>query len=305
MTYSMTFSEFLRDEWTSSSARSDLVLTALPPDCDDETMKSSPGFCNSVLKNGSYVFIISSEKQFKLLQDEFTSTGFKVCGHSFKIIFDARTMRKRKTVDFPQRHGEIALVAKSKGHHRNGFFLPDFISGDCDEDGGTAQQFASVLNVPICDDRLMRPDSMAPIYNDERSIQLYSTILRMVTTAGASVIDPFGGPLTTALSCLHCSRSCISIHATQEIRYAKARLRTHATPSAGMVDMEAFMDTTECGDPGAVTMDGEDGSEKETVGDVSRHSGASSDIGAPLCPGQQTDQHHTSTKKRRLCPPNS
>lgn len=82
-----------------------------------------------------------------------------------------------------------------------------------------------------------------PIFPGERSTDLFARIIKIFSPPNGSVIDPFGGPLTTALACLETSRKCTSMDAMSEaMRIARSRLRIFATPKASMADVDVYTD---------------------------------------------------------------
>ena len=114
MTYDVTFEDFERDVWSESSPRVDLVLSAVPTSISTDVLSKLPPFTKSVLKTGSYVFLIVSESQYLQLVQSFKELNFKVCDHPFNILYDTTTMRKRKSSDFPLRNSDIALLARTQ-----------------------------------------------------------------------------------------------------------------------------------------------------------------------------------------------
>ena len=241
VTHNICFEDFSRDVWTDASSRVDLVLSALASDLKKERLLKLPAFCKSVLKTGSYVFLIVNEVQLITLQESFRSIGFKVCDHPFTIMFDTKTIRKRKAYDFPQRHFDIALIAKSQGLHPDGF-LPEFVSAattDEEDQGNTT--YASFNNVENCGSKLKEPNHNAALFPEERSVDLFSRVIRLLAPMEGALIDPFGGPLSTCLACLQTGRSCTAMDEdSNRFRFALGRLRVFATPDASMEDHTVY-----------------------------------------------------------------
>lgn len=231
--YNMSFTEFAKETWSSGNCRRvDLVLTSLSAECREQDIAELPSFCRTVLSPGSYCFIIATESQFGLLQKHFTEQSFKVSSHSFKILYDPSTLQRRVTVDFPQRHGDIAFIAKSTGRHPANF-QPKF--------DGEAEKFASATGVRSCQDKLKKPLQNAALFPAEKSSDLYSYIIRLLSPPQGTVMDPFAGPLTTALACLKTERRAVCIeHDSDSFPYALARLRIHAVPGATMSHMADY-----------------------------------------------------------------
>ena len=246
-TYGLSFDDFSRDVWsTSSSKRVDLVLSAVPSSVNPTLVKELPSFCKSVLKTGCYVFLLLSEAQFSEFQTVFLEQDFKVCDYGFSIHYDNSTIRRRRSVDFPQRNSEIALIGKTRGQHPNGF-VPDFLNGlDSGDEQANITPFDSFVGVEFCSNKLKRPRYNTPLFHDERSVDLFSRIIRMLTPPEGSCLDPFGGPLTTCLASLKTGRSCIAMDDTGDVfKFAVGRLRVYSTPSATMEMLDDYTDTYE------------------------------------------------------------
>ena len=231
--YRMSFMDYIKHISSLSVPKVDLVLSAIPNELSEEDLKSIPLFCKSVLKPGSYVFLILTEKQFTLFLEQFQSNGFKVMDHCFKIIYDVSTFQRRSTTDFPQRHGDIALMAKTEGQHPDGY-QPDFKE---------QVQFGSVINIKACQKKLRKPNQTASIRTSEKSIDLFNHIIKMLTPSGGSVIDPIAGPMTASISCLETGRSCVSIESDEECyKFALGRTRIYASPEATMEHLHLFVE---------------------------------------------------------------
>lgn len=244
VTHSVSFQEYKMDIWKASTPRVDLVLSSVTSRTIDDSLATQLAqFCKAVLKTGSYVFLIVNESDFHKFCSSFSSTGFKCCQHAFSIVYDTSTMRLRKNRDFPQRSSELAFIAKTHGTHP-ARFEPDFV-GDSMNQGDTKSPsaFATLLNVETCEKKLRRPNHNSPIFPDERSHDLFMRIIKMFTPPEGSVLDPFAGPLTTAIACLKTIRSCVSMDKPSDsLRYAKSRLRIFAIPKASMRDLGDYLD---------------------------------------------------------------
>lgn len=228
----MSFTNFSKHVWSANSTRSDLVLSSLPSDCDEDIITAMPQFCKNVLHSGSYCFLILSEAQFATASRLFLENNFKVFQHSFKILYDHKTIPRRATTDFPQKYGDIAFIAKTNGNHPSKF-KPSF-----DED---AKRFASVRNVKMCPDRLKKPSTNNALVPSEKNAALYSHIIKMFSPTSGNVLDPLAGPLTTAIACLQTGRKCTCLEPNVEVfRYALGRVRVHAVPEATMVEHEDY-----------------------------------------------------------------
>ncbi len=249
-TYTMPISQFTSMTWTTDSKKVDMVFSCITDVQGEEFIQDLPDFCKLVLNPGSYVFLISTIPQFVSLGKRFKDQGFKVSEHPFEIIYDVSTIQRRTVADFPQRHGDIALLCRTPGDHPGGFnpFRSDDDSvshvGNVDQEDFQVFKrihFASLLNVTACRSKLKRPKSNAALFSWEKNIEVVSRIVQMFCPFEGTVIDPYPGPLTTALSCLKSNRACISISADIDgLQYAKGRLRIHASKGATMEQLDEF-----------------------------------------------------------------
>lgn len=90
---------------------------------------------------------------------------FKVFDHPFKLLYDVNRVQRMVTTDFPQRYGDVAILPKTDGGHRNKF-QPSFLTGDGDD----VKRFAAFNLVVTCQDRPKRPNQNASICRAEKSV---------------------------------------------------------------------------------------------------------------------------------------
>lgn len=89
--------------------------------------------------------------------------------------------------------------------------------------------------------KLKRPDGNSAIFPCERSVQLFSRVIRAFTPSEGSVVDPFAGPLTASIACMETGRSCTAISDHGDAtKYAIGRLRILVTPNATMEHLAAY-----------------------------------------------------------------
>lgn len=244
-THPMTIDEFIKNVWKTGSSRLDLILGTLPSTEKYDEVRKLPALCKSTLKTGSYVVLVIEENQFSHLRDLFTAANFKVCEHTYKVLYDPKTMKRKRNVDFPQRMDDICFIAKSQGVHPSSF-VPDFAAWSEDLPSAWHMRFATVQNISASLNKLKQPNQNSPIFPAERSIQLYTHLIRLFCPSEGSVLDPFGGPMTVSLACMKSSRSCITIDRSNPGRkYALGRLRVYATPDATMAKLATFVDDPE------------------------------------------------------------
>ena len=231
-----SFPDFLQQVWNSSQTRSDMVMCTLPDDTEQDVLRKLPEFCAVVLHPGSYCFVILSENQFSDMFHCFKQKSFKVSPHSFKILYDESTIQRRATTDFPQRHGDIALIAKTEGLHPTKF-RPSF--------DDVVGRFASLSGIKACQDRLRKPTETAPLIPGEKSTDLFAHIIKVFCPLDGLVLDPFASGLTTALACLKTGRRALCIDPSKNsFPYALGRVRVHVVPDATMESYETYSKIT-------------------------------------------------------------
>ncbi len=251
-TYQMNFDSFSTQIWSSDSKRVDLVISSIPKEINEEKLANLPHFCKRVLKTGSYGFFIVTEEQFSFLKRCFKDHEFKVIDRSFKIMYDITTIQRRAMADFPQKDSDIAIMVKTTGHHPDGF-SPIFSDAEASSNLDLTTKFASVINIKACQDLLRKPKENKAVTCDEKSVELFSHIIKMLTPPNGSVIDPIAGALTATISCIRSGRKCIAVEDSEEIfRFAIGRTRVHITPTATMQNMADYMDPIELDDEDTV-----------------------------------------------------
>ncbi len=245
----MTYSTFLTEVWSSTTSRVDLVLSAIPKEYDMASLDSLPSFCKRVLKTGCYVILIVSQAQYSKLEPLFEYEGFKVMDYAFQILYDKSTIQRRHTVDFPQRQGDIAILARTQGAHPTGYH-PDFSDKESGSMSDDMVKFASIINVQTCQDKLKRPNELKAIRTEEKSVQLYSHLIKMLSPPRGTVLDPIAGPSTLSLACLQTNRTGICIEEDYDcFRFAVGRTRIFSTPNATMEQLEDFSEPDKGIDP--------------------------------------------------------
>ncbi len=240
-TYQMNYDDFSKQIWSSSSKRVDLVISSIPKNMEMEELDTLPSFCKRVLKTGCYAFFIVTEEQFTFLKGSFRKQDFKVIDQSFKIMYDVTTIQRKSITDFPQKNSDIAIIVKTPGQHPDGY-SPVFSEREPCSSLETAN-FASVINIKACQDLLRKPNENKSVLQDEKSVELFTHVIKMLSPPNGSIIDPVAGALTAALSCLRCGRKCIAVESSKDVfRFALGRTRVHITPTATMQNLSDYTD---------------------------------------------------------------
>ncbi len=238
----ISFDSFLTEVWTTDSRRVDFVISSISREESLDYIKLLPGFCKHVLKSGSYAFFVVSSSQYTVLETAFREAEFKVMDHAFQILYDKSTLQRRLCSDFPQKQGEIGILARSAGVHPDGY-SPEFNSHGEGPFSDDVVKFASLVNLKSCSEKLKRPNEFTAIRKDEKNVQLYKHMIKMLSPCGGTVMDPVAGPFTSALAYLETSRSCICLEKDADCyRYAMGRARIFATPGATMQQLDQFVE---------------------------------------------------------------
>ncbi len=238
----LSFDSFLTEVWTTDSQRVDFVISCISRDEKLEYIKLLPGFCKHVLKSGSYAFFVVSNSQYSVLEKAFRDAEFKVMDHAFQILYDKATLHRRACYDFPQKQGEIGILAKSAGVHPDGY-SPEFSKyGEGERiQSDDVVKFASLVNLNSCSDKLKKPKEFTAIRKDEKTVELFKHMIKMLSPPSGSVMDPIAGAFTAAIACLETNRSCICLENDADCyRFAVGRARIFATPGATMQQLDEF-----------------------------------------------------------------
>lgn len=241
-THTVSLDGFIKNIWRSGNKGFDMILGNMTDKENMNEVHHLPALCRATLKRGSYIALVIHENQFAALRDLFSAASFKVCDHTYKVLYDPKTMKRRRNLDFPQRLDDICFIAKSNGAHPTSF-VPDFAS--CEEQiaSVSATSYASVQNMQACSNKLKFPNQNSPIFPTERSMHLFMHLIRLFSPSNGAVLDPFGGPLSVAIACLKTDRTCLTIQRRSPgLKYAVGRLRVFATPDATLANLESFVD---------------------------------------------------------------
>lgn len=183
-----------------------------------------PSFCKCLLKSGSYVVLVVTEEQFTMLRKGFQIEKFKVCDYSYKVLYDPKMIKRRRNLDFPQQHDDICLISKTQGSHPDGF-VPEFATISPEATAIPSTNLWSVNNIRACTNKLKAPKLNSPLYPDERSVDLFTYLVRLFSPPNGSVLDPFGGPLSVPIACLETARRCVALEESENFKYSVGRLR--------------------------------------------------------------------------------
>lgn len=231
-TYNMTWKTFISDIWTNGSTRADFVISEPPhapnrsflsterrirdgsSELDREELEKFPAFVKRVAKTGAYVLLFIPSYMYEEWYKSFSSSGFSVMDQLYVFSYDPNTVPRRHISLFPQTTmmTDYALLAKAPGDHPAGF-TPDFDSRfhllNC-----TGTRRSMVLDkIPFVKNKLTYLNTRMPVRMTEKNINLISEMVDLYSPINGSVIDPYGGVLTTPLSCFYMSRRCVVMEA--------------------------------------------------------------------------------------------
>lgn len=203
----------------------DLILTD-PPYClptsrvrtgsgfedriDEKEMEMFSQFARRVIKPGGYCVIFTSFHLYlkwkrNLEQDDFVVTNVP-------LILCKRTglLQKSSSSRYPQNGSEFAIIARRKGMHP-ATFEPNFTAPYRLINCSHSRKFAIIDNVPPVRRKLSYPGTRRPVRMEEKNTSMLAEILNTYCPPNGSVLDAYGGTLTTALACLATDRKCIVI----------------------------------------------------------------------------------------------
>lgn len=124
--------------WNSSRKRVDFVLSSMTTDYDEETLRKVPNFRQLLRNPVSCSFIIVIKTLFAALYGILEEKDFQVFDHPFKILYHIIINQRKITAVLSQRSGDIPILAKTNGDHRNNF-QPSLLT----RPGEHAQPFAA------------------------------------------------------------------------------------------------------------------------------------------------------------------
>lgn len=132
----------------------------------------------------------------------------------FLVIPKSECARMTRLKDLPQGCGELAIVARAPGNSSG--FKVNF--NGCYEiiDCTYSRKFGILDNALRCTNPLRRPNSRAEVRPRERHPGVVSEIIETFCAPKGTVLDVFGGALTTAISCVSSRRRCVVL---EEDRY--------------------------------------------------------------------------------------
>lgn len=125
----------------------------------------------------------------------------------------------------PQNGCEFGLVARKKGVHPRGF-LPRFSDPYRLIKCSHSRRFLIIDSVPPVRRKLKYPGTNRPVRIEEKNTMLLSEIMNTYCPGDGTVLDAYGGTLTTALACVATGRNCIAIEKSAEcFNIAEKRLQ--------------------------------------------------------------------------------
>ena len=250
-----TWREFLREDWNEKSEKVDLVFTQVPrplhgdhqrsiTNSDDLSRGERDEFAQMLkqcVKEGSYIFIITSSDSFPTWKGTFQAAGFMVMSSPFVIVYDQDTISKRKVLDFPQKDTDLAILAKTPGVHPSGF-RPDFNVGESATYFEGFSCYGSLRSVAKTHRRLMKMNGTTPLRSSEMEKRMVQHLIDMLAPPGGLVMDPFGGAFEVALAALEKKRRCISMEKDEDcFQHAVSRVRLSVTPDTTLENLSEFM----------------------------------------------------------------
>lgn len=174
---------------------------------DDRNIKGFANFCRVSLRPGCYVFIIVLAEEVATFFSALQGEGMKVMKAPFFIIQDANTVRTTRLKDMPQDCGELAVVAKAPGTCSN--FSANLNHPYSRLNCTFKRKIGIIDNVPKCQNPLRGAKSRAELRPRERHPDFVAEVIETFCSPTGTVLDVFGGALTTAISCISSRRPCV------------------------------------------------------------------------------------------------
>ena len=131
----------------------------------------------------------------------------KTMKEPFFIIPNAEDVRITRLQHLPQEEGELALVAKTP---RTCFGFKPNLDGSYHLIQCAFKRKVGILDhVPRCQNPLLASKSRSQVRTKERHPDFVSEIIETFCPPTGTVLDVFGGAMTTAISCVSSKHPCV------------------------------------------------------------------------------------------------
>ena len=244
--YNLTWEDYNRTVLTEQEVF-DLVISdpfqkaaaGNAPVIDSDRRVGFTQFVKKVLVPGGYVFLIVPQLEISAWMNTFAEFNFKT-ESVFTLVKDQESVQRLKGRSF-QNLVEVAVVAKKGGRHPSRFVM-DVSSPYTQLPHNTYQRKAPVIDhIGPPPGRLFFPASKTMVRTGEKSPALLWELMKTFCRSGGTVLDPFGGTLTTGIACVQSGRSCVLLEADEEcLSLGRDRLRELAREK---IKQEQFCNT--------------------------------------------------------------
>ena len=202
------------------------------------------GECRRLLKKDGSIWVIGSMQCIYTIGSLMQELGFW-------LINDVIWHKSNPTPNFRgtrlnNSHETLIWAARDRGsrptfHYKTARELNCDNVGEQDFERGVRKQLGSVWRIPICSGHeRLRDGQGRKLHSTQKPEALIHRVICIASSAGDTVLDPFGGTMTTGAVALQAGRTFIGIEASARYcRHGEARLqRVH--PRLGDIETAAF-----------------------------------------------------------------
>ena len=138
----------------------------------------------------------------------FKEQNFVVSNAPLVLVKRTGMLQKSSSPRYPQNGCEFALVSRQRRNHPQGFqprFSEQYRLIKCSH----SRRFSIIDSIPPVKRKLKYPGTNRPVRIEEKSTLMLAEIMATFCPEGGTVLDAYGGTLTTALACITTGRKCI------------------------------------------------------------------------------------------------
>ena len=202
------------------------------------------GECRRLLKKDASIWVIGSMQCIYTIGSLMQELGFW-------LINDVVWHKSNPTPNFRgtrlnNSHETLIWAARDKSarytfHYKSAKELNRDTVSEQDFERGVRRQLGSVWRIPICTGReRLRDGQGRKLHSTQKPEALLHRVICIASSVGDTVLDPFGGTMTTGAVALQAGRSFIGIEASARYcRHGEARLQ-RVCPRLGDIETAAF-----------------------------------------------------------------
>ena len=176
---------------------------------DEREMDMFSQFARRVIVPGGFWGLFTSYHLFVKLKRDFEDRNFVFSNAPFVLVKRTGMLQKSSSPRYPQNGYEFALVSRQRGDHPQGF-QPRFSEQYRLIKYAHSRRFSIIDFIPPVRRKLKYPGTNRPIRTEEKSNLMIAEIMTTFCPEGGTVLEAYGGTLTTALACIATGRKCIA-----------------------------------------------------------------------------------------------